>query len=196
MKKIFVCVLICIGLLSCDKKSDTSTPPDNNRCDNTLYPIPLRGFSYGLSIQVATDMLTKTFPGAEITLDKLDSGDLVMALFHDNSHPTYDFIRLKFNSGVLVSFSISYSDGFINTLGGRYEALVGVLDKTKERYGDFDKNNLKQIGDNNFIGWEINGGAELSILTGPKTGIGVNYTCVSLGKTLSDNAKKSANYGF
>lgn len=164
-----------------------ATPPT---CGKSVYAITIPGLNYGMSVEAATAVMKSQYPEAGMTTE----GGRLAFLFIDPPHPTYDFISLHSRNGTIYQIDISYSNSFIEQLGGYQPAVFALMKKAVDKYGK--ASDLSNEDDRMEVSWAKNEGAEFRVRAQTPSTVLLNYACTDLDGYLRDKALTETNFGF
>lgn len=111
----------------------------------------------------------------------------------------FDSILLYHIGDTVHALTFSYSDGFMNSLGGDKNAITVLLDKLMEKAGRVDSHG--EISTNNGTKgararWKIDGGLQFDLRVFEPRQIFLDYECEPLKADLIKKRAANVNLGF
>lgn len=140
-------------------------------CGETKYKPAIQGFFYGMSKPLFSALIQEVYPKARVIEQ---SEEIIKVQFPKGNLP-FDLMAAKFTQSKLRLLSISYSNEFQEALGGSEKARGYLLERMKDRFGEFLES--RKIEGGVRFTWARNLGGSLEVTAKEPYTLYITYEC-------------------
>lgn len=160
-------------------------------CENTTYKLLDDTFSFGDDAKSAFKKASERFKGSTGHVIPIQDNLFKVML---RNHKTLESILVFSIDGRVTRIMYTYSQEFLQSLGGVVGAADILIPKLRDKYGFLD-GDAERVSENKVKAqWPLNNGARMIIIL--EKDISLRFDCEALEEALRKKKAKSVDFGI